>query len=496
MPFIKILYEGVKLQSLSIGSQNTLYRGSILSNKEILKIQKYLNNKIKDLPGAIVFSKTFLSFSKDEKIAKNFLNSSQIKGLSKVLFILEKDESLDNSLSTHSDIENISFFPEEKEVLFFPFSSFEIKGIKETNYNNEKIYEIKLLYLGKYIKEFQKDKTLIENEKTIPNSKFKKQLVEFGIIKKEKINMNKKAKQILINYEKYKKDINNYQIKNNLSGINNNDLNEINKIGNNNNYCCSTFNNFYNNNIKLCNISEEGELLTKKVNLDINSIFQSEDFIKLSSESLMYKYKYLDDKNLEKLKLLKDIYNDLILGEARLNNKLLDIRGNKIEGWSINEARGNKLYDPPLGWIGFGIKCKNKYEDDIWIGNNNSIGEWSVAYHGVARGQDSHSVKKIIGIIIKSSLKPGWSQVHQDCEDQFHPGKRVGIGVYCSSKISYAELYSGISKINGISYKTVLMLRVRPDAIRGCKDNPDSLVVNGVNDEIRIYRILYKKLDD
>ena len=235
--------------------------------------------------------------------------------------------------------------------------------------------------------------------------------------------------------------------------------------------------------------------MTEKVNLNINSIFQSEDFIKLSSKELLHKYKYLGDKNLEKLKLLKDIYNDLIVGEARLNNELLDIRGNKIEGWSINEKRGNKLYDPPLGWIGFGIKCKNKYEDDIWIGNNNSIGEWSVAYHGVASRYDSKNVKAIIGRIIRGGLRPGPMQTHKYHEDQFHPGKKVGDGVYCSSKISHAEEYAGISEINGKFYKTVLMFRVRPDAIRGCKDNADSLVVNGTADEIRIYRILYKKLD-
>ena len=50
--------------------------------------------------------------------------------LSKVLFILEKDDNIDYSLSTHSDLENVSFFPDEKEVLFFPFSSFERKKLK------------------------------------------------------------------------------------------------------------------------------------------------------------------------------------------------------------------------------------------------------------------------------------------------------------------------------------------------------------------------------
>jgi len=40
---------------------------------------------------------------------------------------LEKDNNIGYSLSTHGDIENISFYPKEREVLFFPFSSFEIK---------------------------------------------------------------------------------------------------------------------------------------------------------------------------------------------------------------------------------------------------------------------------------------------------------------------------------------------------------------------------------
>jgi len=77
--------------------------------------------------------------------------------LSKVLFILEKDDNIDYSLSTHSDLENVSFFPDEKEVLFFPFSSFEIKEIKTSITNNENIYIINLLYLGKYIKEFKEE---------------------------------------------------------------------------------------------------------------------------------------------------------------------------------------------------------------------------------------------------------------------------------------------------------------------------------------------------
>ena len=77
LSYIKLLYEGVRLESLPITSNNEiLYRGSKISNDEVIKIKKYLKNKIKDLPGAIVFSRSFLSFTKDKKIAEGFLNNT------------------------------------------------------------------------------------------------------------------------------------------------------------------------------------------------------------------------------------------------------------------------------------------------------------------------------------------------------------------------------------------------------------------------------------
>jgi len=208
LPYIKTLYEGVKLKSLPLANKNILYRGAKISNNELKKINDYIHNKIDGLPISIVFSKSFLSFTKDKSVANYFLSyGKKDKNLSNVLFILEKDDNLEYNLSTHADIENISFRPEEREVLFFPFSSFEIKDIKETTIGNEKRYEINLLYLGKYLKDIENDENIIINEKEIPDSEFKKQLIEVGLIKKEKIQ--KTNSKILYNsYKEYKKDIN------------------------------------------------------------------------------------------------------------------------------------------------------------------------------------------------------------------------------------------------------------------------------------------------
>ena len=152
-PFIKVLYEAVKLKSLALPSYSKLYGGTKLSNVEINKILDYMKTKSDALPKSIVFSKTFLKFFKDRKIAESFFGRMLTNEYTDVIFILEIEKNLDLNLFSLFDIEKYSFYPNEKEVLVFPFSSFEIKDVKEVNFNGRKIYEIRILYLGKYLKE-------------------------------------------------------------------------------------------------------------------------------------------------------------------------------------------------------------------------------------------------------------------------------------------------------------------------------------------------------
>ena len=207
LPFIKALYEGVKLKSLPLASDKILYRGSKISDIEITKIKHYLKEKKPYLPASIVFSRSFLSFSKDRGEAELFLYiSNNIPGLSKVLYILEKDENLGYNLSTHGDIENISFYANEKEVLFFPFSSFEIKNLNINYSGKETVYEIRLTYLGKYLEDIKNDGNITLNENLIPNSEFKTQLFQTDLIDKENID-NLNTKILYNSYKKYENEI-------------------------------------------------------------------------------------------------------------------------------------------------------------------------------------------------------------------------------------------------------------------------------------------------
>ena len=227
LTFIRTLYEGVRLKALPLACDNVLYRGTKISKLEIEKIQDNIKNKIENLPGLIAFSKPFLSFTKEREVATRFISPNYNNNLTNVLFVLEKDNDVGYNLSTHCDLENLSFFPGEKEVLFFPFSSFEIKDIKEIELGGEEGYEIRLLYLGKYLKDIENDPNIIMDENDIPDSEFKKQLIDFGLIKKEKIEkMN--PKELIKKFKKFENAINNNTI-NSIKGEINIDSNNTNK---------------------------------------------------------------------------------------------------------------------------------------------------------------------------------------------------------------------------------------------------------------------------
>ena len=243
------------------------------------------------------------------------------------------------------------------------------------------------------------------------------------------------------------------------------------------------------------NLPEDEIIITfpQKGSLKVQLIFQSDEFNELEINEFINKFK--NDPDFQELCNLKEIHTDVIISHCRLTKRQLDPEGNRYDGWPKNESRGGKPYDSPVNWKGIGLKVKDIYLDNIWIGMKNIEGEWCVAYHGVARGQKSIDVKKVVGLIYKGTFKPGQGQYHKNCEDSCHPGKKVGIGVYVTPHIKTAEEYAGISIINGVSYKTVLMVRINPNAIRGCLCRKDFWVVNGTPDEIRPYRILYKKCE-
>ena len=380
--YIKILYEGVRLKSLPLASDRILYRGTRISNNEIDIIKDYSKKKIFNLPGPIVFSRSFLSFSKKEEKAKEFFEEENNDTfLSKAFLILEKDDNINYSLSTHADLDKLSFFDDEREVLFFPFSTFKIKNIepKKTN-KNEPYYEIRLSYLGRYLKDVEEN--LKDSKTKIPETKFSKEIVESGLVIQKQINIE--LKDLLHNYEEYKNKIDEIQDNNKINNmykdnsiiseliINEGYINENIRIINTYQESLRNEQKEIINNEKYCNekeIKENCEIRINGEKIDFTYYYQ---FYKPGNYKIQYKFK----KNLKRINHL--FYDCKYLLNVDLSN-LIDLDISEINYMfygcenlmNVNLKNFNirNVYDMKSMFYG----CKSLTELDLSDLNTNNV---------------------------------------------------------------------------------------------------------------------------
>ena len=140
-----------------------LYRGARMSEDELNKMVEVLNQKeIYDnkmtkviqftktnsdinfidkkniIPKILFYSRCFLSFSRSLSVATNFSGN--------VFLELHLDYLDLNEIQSNSDISKFSYYSNEEEIVFYPFSSFSIEKIVKDNGKTKIILEC----LGKY----------------------------------------------------------------------------------------------------------------------------------------------------------------------------------------------------------------------------------------------------------------------------------------------------------------------------------------------------------
>ena len=151
-PFIKTLYQGMDYYHFK-DIKSKLYRKTRMSESEINKLRKALENKDKynendceniKIPKILFYSRAFLSFSQRKEVAMGFGGN--------VLLELQLDYLNLNDIQSNSNIKKFSRFSEEDEILFYPFSSFSIENMTEEN----GLIKIVLVSLGKYKEETKK----------------------------------------------------------------------------------------------------------------------------------------------------------------------------------------------------------------------------------------------------------------------------------------------------------------------------------------------------
>jgi surface protein len=126
-----------------------------------------LKNKKENLPGCICYNKAFFSSSLQKEIALRFMNYKILNGIpnnkERVLYIIKSGENLYDNTPSNVDIQQFSGF-NEKEILFFPFSCFEVNKIEKNRDKYGEYNIIYLLYLGKYKEKISKKEKIGDSD--------------------------------------------------------------------------------------------------------------------------------------------------------------------------------------------------------------------------------------------------------------------------------------------------------------------------------------------
>jgi len=204
-PFILKLYDSVEKCIFPI-EKSKLYKGIILPESDLDDFLQRFRPKVKDtdLPPAILYSASFFSFYKDEKTVKKF-RETKGDNMRSEIFIWSILEGTDNFrfIKNQACIEKeISYYESDDEVLFFPFSCFEIKKFEKKE-NTEKDYIITLNYLDSYSNLFNPEerRTFIN----VTKNDYSKMVFDSGLINPSLIEMPPWLNNFNINLQNNKK---------------------------------------------------------------------------------------------------------------------------------------------------------------------------------------------------------------------------------------------------------------------------------------------------
>ena len=175
---MRLLYQNVIEGQLASEAKNTLYKGITIHSETWEKIyKKYKEQKNENIPKAIIYGDTFFSFYRDINTVNKFKNHNK-KGFGRfdiyLNLILEGTTNFRFVKNNTIITKEVSYFDDKynDEVLFFPFSCFEIVKIEEKKKidpKDPKEFTLTLNYLDKYIHYFEDDatkslKNVIQNE--------------------------------------------------------------------------------------------------------------------------------------------------------------------------------------------------------------------------------------------------------------------------------------------------------------------------------------------
>ena len=236
-------------------------------------------------------------------------------------------------------------------------------------------------------------------------------------------------------------------------------------------------------------ISELIEIEKTNLFLIQNSSF--DNFVKSKNFNEMPLREIEDNSLFNKFCELKMIKMNLLIKEYKIKNIFFDERGNFLNPNSRrNMFRGKEIYDAPYGWMGLGLNVLGKYENDDWLEDISNQSEWAIAYRFIA-SKDINKIKYYLKYFIqKRDLNIVLTTFKKQINDS-RRWKSLKEGIIMTPLIQIAEKYTQSISFNNKKYKVLLMAKVKINEIVEPQGS-NFWILN--NDNIRIYRVLFKEV--
>lgn len=229
--YAQMMYEGIKIKSISLQTEKSIYSGVYVNVNDLKKLEFlfYNNKEINDsnLPIAFIYNREFISFYENKNKA--------IESKKNVLLILNNSRP-ELNLGIAS-LKGFTLNKNEDEILVFPYQCFIIKNLQKIGNND---YEINLEYLDNY-KDLFEGKKEEELFKDIANdSQYAKNIFDLNIIAEihenelEKIVHKKNPKiirQSEIKFDEKSEKLSDSDSENGIKNVKNNDGNIVFELG-------------------------------------------------------------------------------------------------------------------------------------------------------------------------------------------------------------------------------------------------------------------------
>ncbi|CAF5049764.1 unnamed protein product, partial [Rotaria sp. Silwood1] len=181
-------------------------------------------------------------------------------------------------------------------------------------------------------------------------------------------------------------------------------------------------------------IYEKADILRNKQNL----IYCGQE---IDEGHLLSEYNIQDSSQITVVRLRAMNSDDLLVLDKSALDTTYDYDFTNINDNGKKFIRGGVEYRRPCGWKRYAIRVAGKYENEVWLGSNNSSDEWPVSYHGTRHDA------------VNSIAQKGYDLTK-------HKRFAYGRGVYSTPDINIAKPYAKSFTVNTQEYLVIVETRV------------------------------------